>query len=326
MLCALVGCTFESPGLGGSGVVEGTVLDLRATVSGRVVERGVSEGTLVETGQVIVRLDCRRLEAQRQQLDAEILAADADIEATAASASAAENRIAAGRLRVEAQRSELSALGAESSVAARDAKRIGQMGKYAPEAELDRTKTKAQRLRQQVEAARRTSRAAAEEVRASETEVAAVRARKTSGEHRRDALKARRTRLELDIEECTVVAPRRGFVEEIFFEEGEMAPMGAPLARIVDLDEVWVTFYLANAQLGGITRGRQAVVRADAWPGEVFTGTVTTVASQAEFTPRNIQTRDDRTRLVYPVRVNMDNPGHRLRPGMPVEVTLEVAP
>ena len=302
------------------------MLDLRAAVSGRVVARPVAEGTTVGPGQVLLRIDCRRLEAQASQLAARILAAEADIEATAASAAAAESRISAGRLRVEAQRSELSALGAESSVAHRDAKRVGQMGKYAPEAELDRTKTRARRLRSQVEAARRSSRAAEQDVRASETEVTAVQARKTSGEHRRDALKAQLTAVRIDLEECTVTSPRRGIVEEIFYEVGETTVAGTPLVRVIDLDEVWVTFYLANAELGGIARGRTATVRADAWPDETFTGTVTTVASKAEFTPRNIQTRDDRTRLVYPVKVRMDNARHRLRPGMPVEVTLEVAP
>ena len=83
-----------------------------------------------------------------------------------------------------------------------------------------------------------------------------------------------------------------------------------------------MTFYLPNAELGSARVGARATVEADAWPGETFEGNVVTVGSKAEFTPRNIQTRTDRDRLVYPIEVRIPNPDMRLRPGMPVEVTL----
>jgi HlyD family secretion protein len=92
--------------------------------------------------------------------------------------------------------------------------------------------------------------------------------------------------------------------------------------RLVALAEVKATFYLPNAELGAARPGGKAFVVADAWPGERFEGVITTVAARAEFTPRNIQTRSDRDRLVYPVEVTLKNPDHRLRPGMPVQVTL----
>ena len=331
MLCSVcmtagIGCAASESELGGSGTVEGTVLDLRSTVSGRILERPVKEGESVEPGRVLMRIDCRRLEAEQVRLTAQIQGAAADLEAAKARAKAAATRTTAGRLRAKAQQSELSALGAQSKVAARDAKRLDKLGKYAPQAELDRTQTQAARLRDQVEAARRQSRAAVADVRASENDVRAVEAQTEAGAFRIDALRAQLRRVELDLQECVVRAPRRGFVEEVFFEVGETALAGTPLVRLIDLDEVWVTFYLANAHLGRLAQYRTATVRADAWPNQTFTGTVSTVASAAEFTPRNIQTRDDRTRLVYPVKVRLTNRGHRLRLGMPVEVTLEDAP
>jgi HlyD family secretion protein len=85
---------------------------------------------------------------------------------------------------------------------------------------------------------------------------------------------------------------------------------------------VTATFYLPNAEIGAVKPGARADVVADAWPGESFEGTVRTVSLEAEFTPRNIQTRTDRDRLVYPVEVVVRNRDGKLRAGMPVQVTL----
>ena len=90
----------------------------------------------------------------------------------------------------------------------------------------------------------------------------------------------------------------------------------------MDLSEPKATFYLPNAEVGAVKPGAKAMVVADAFPGEEFEGTVKTVALEAEFTPRNIQTRTDRDRLVYPVEVAVVNRDGKLRAGMPVQVTL----
>jgi HlyD family secretion protein len=90
----------------------------------------------------------------------------------------------------------------------------------------------------------------------------------------------------------------------------------------VDLSEPKATFFLPNAEVAAVKPGARAEVVADAWPGETFEGTVRTVALEAEFTPRNIVTRTDRDRLVYPVEVTVRNRDGKLRAGMPVQVVL----
>jgi HlyD family secretion protein len=137
-----------------------------------------------------------------------------------------------------------------------------------------------------------------------------------------EAVRAAVERARLLAAECEVRAPRDAVVEELPFEAGELVAPGAVLVRLVDLTEVTATFYLPNAELGVARPGAPAVVVADAWPGDRFRGTVATVGARAEFTPRNIQTRTDRDRLVYPIEVRIPNPDRRLRPGMPVQVTL----
>jgi len=123
--------------------------------------------------------------------------------------------------------------------------------------------------------------------------------------------------------ECELKAPRDASVEDVLFEPGELVGPGVVVVKLLDLSEVTATFYLPNAELSAVKPGERATLVADAYPGETFTGTVKTVALEAEFTPRNIQTRTDRDRLVYPVEVAVVNAGQKLRAGMPVQVTLE---
>jgi HlyD family secretion protein len=129
-------------------------------------------------------------------------------------------------------------------------------------------------------------------------------------------------RAELLAAECEIRAPRDAELGELPHEAGELVSPGATLARLIDLSDTKATFYLPNADLAAVKPGAPAVVVADAWPGESFTGKVRTVALEAEFTPRNIQTRSDRDRLVYPVEISVDNRAGKLRAGMPVQVTL----
>jgi HlyD family secretion protein len=115
-------------------------------------------------------------------------------------------------------------------------------------------------------------------------------------------------------------------VETLPFEVGELVGPGMPVASVVDMDEVHATFYLPNAELGDVVVGQVATLVADAWPDRSFEGKVVRVGPEAAFTPRNVQTRTDRDRLVYPVEVRVPNPEHTLRPGMPVQITLVEQP
>jgi HlyD family secretion protein len=129
-------------------------------------------------------------------------------------------------------------------------------------------------------------------------------------------------RARVQVGECELRAPRDAEVEDVLYEEGELVGPGVVVVKLVDLREAKATFYLPNAEVGAVAPGLGATVVADALPGKTFAGTVRTVSLEAEFTPRNIQTRTDRDRLVYPVQVAIPNPGLLLRAGMPVQVTL----
>ncbi|MGB8932845.1 MAG: HlyD family efflux transporter periplasmic adaptor subunit, partial [Anaeromyxobacteraceae bacterium] len=129
-------------------------------------------------------------------------------------------------------------------------------------------------------------------------------------------------RARLLVGECVIRSPRDAEVSLLPHEAGELVTPGAVLVRLVDLSAPKATFYVPNGEVGRVKPGAKAIVVADAFPGEEFEGTVKTVALEAEFTPRNIQTRSDRDRLVYPVEVAVVNRDGKLRAGMPVQVTL----
>ncbi len=186
----------------------------------------------------------------------------------------------------------------------------------------DQVRAGAEGLGHQVEAAQAQALASAEQAKAAAVAIRASGAQAVAAEAQIRAADAAVTRVRLLVEECEVRAPRDAVVDDLPHEPGELVPAGQALAKLVALDEVKATFYLPNAELARARPGGKAWVVADAWPGERFEGVVATVSARAEFTPRNIQTRTDRDRLVYPVEVRLANPGRKLRPGMPVQVTL----
>jgi HlyD family secretion protein len=117
-------------------------------------------------------------------------------------------------------------------------------------------------------------------------------------------------------------APISGLVLERPVHVGEVAMPGAPLLTLADLDNVSLTIYVPEDQLGKVRLGQQVSVTVDTYPGRVFTGTVAFVSSQAEFTPKNVQTREERVSMVFAVKVELPNPDHSLKPGMPADAIL----
>jgi HlyD family secretion protein len=307
---------------GGSGEVEGVAIDLSSRVGARIVEVRVREGARVRKGDVLLRLDCADPAAGLAEAEARLATARAQAAAAGAQlASSERSRVAAGAAE-EAARAQTAALAAQRDAAERQARRLAGLTDDVPESSIDQTRASAAGLAHQTEAARAQASASAAQARAAEVGVRAASAQAEAAAAAVRAAEAGVERLRLLVAECEVAAPRDAEVAILPHEVGELVAPGATLARLLDLSEVTATFYLPNAEVGAVRPGARALVVADAWPGESFEATVRTVALEAEFTPRNVQTRSDRDRLVYPVEVVVPNPGGKLRAGMPVEITL----
>ena len=123
-------------------------------------------------------------------------------------------------------------------------------------------------------------------------------------------------------DKLTIAAPTGGLVLERNIHAGELAAPGATLLTLGDLDEVTLTIYVPEDRLGQVHTGQQVEVRVDSFPERTFVGTIVAIAHEAEFTPRNVQTQEERVNMVFAVDVLIPNPDHALKPGLPADATI----
>jgi HlyD family secretion protein len=117
-------------------------------------------------------------------------------------------------------------------------------------------------------------------------------------------------------------APFDGIVLTREAELGEVVSPGAPVVTLADLDHIWLRVYLPETDLGRVRWGQNAEVRTDTFPGKIYRGHISVISSEAEFTPKSVQTEKERVTLVYRVKIDVENPNHELKPGMPADATL----
>ena len=323
---------------GGSATIEGIELDIVSGLPTRIVAIHVQEGDQVTVGQLLVELDCRDQEAMLLEAEAVIEAATAGTRVAEARITlaghgvvAAERTTRAADGASDATRAQRSALEAQRDAARRAAERLAELHQSggASDQELDLARTQAEVLDEQIRAARAGTRASEAQTSAIETGEDVARTQTSIAEaglvaaqadlQRAQAARQRLLRMR---EECRLEAPRPGYVQTRAFEPGELVAPGSRLLTLVDTRVVTATFYLPNAELAAARPGQPVEIVADAYPDRTFSGAITHVSTSAEFTPRNVQTREDRDRLVYAVEVEVENPENQLRPGMPVEVTI----
>ncbi len=138
-------------------------------------------------------------------------------------------------------------------------------------------------------------------------------------------LNAARAGLDLvgtQIANAIITSPLSGIVLARNFNAGETVFPGASIFTITDLKTAWLKIYIPEKEVGRVSIGARANVYVDTYPGQTFEGEVSWIASKAEFTPRNIQTKDDRAQLVFAVKINLDNESERLLPGMPADAKI----
>jgi len=134
----------------------------------------------------------------------------------------------------------------------------------------------------------------------------------------REALKLAKVRLGYG----TITAPLSGLVLSENVEAGDYVAPGTPVVTVGDLANVWLRAYIEETDLGRVKVGQPVEVTTDTYPGKKYAGRVSFIASQAEFTPRNVQTRKERVRLVYRIKVDIPNPERELKPGMPADAVI----
>ena len=279
-------------------------------VPGRLKERLVDEGIQVKAGQVIARLEDDELKDESR-----IRIADQQ----AAQAALSDLQAGSRREEITAVAAALERAKAESERAARDAVRSEALFKkeVIPRKELD--------------AVRAARDATAASVREAEERLKLIKAAP-----RPDAVKQAKARVEgaaaarsmadTRLSQALVASPVSGVVLAKHAEPGELLAAGSPVVTVAKLDEVWVRAYIPETQLGSVKLGQEALVTSDTWKGCNYKGIISFIASEAEFTPRNVQTEVERVKLVYRIKIAIANPKQELKPGMPVDVVISLVP
>jgi HlyD family secretion protein len=124
------------------------------------------------------------------------------------------------------------------------------------------------------------------------------------------------------IRDCYVLSPINGFVVKKFIEIGETVSMMSSIVKVSDLSKVEVRIYVSETELGKVKLGQKAELSIDSFKDKSYEGKVTFISPEAEFTPKNIQTKDERTKLVFAVKVEIPNPNYELKVGLPADVKI----
>ena len=302
-----------------SGYVEATEIQVAAEAAGRIQDLRVAEGDRVEAGALIAQLDTRDTELQIRRLRAEHDSADAQLRLLQAGSRTEDIRQADAQAR--AAEAEVKAIDAEVHVAELDLERFEAL--LAANAGSRKQRDDA---RARVDAAREHQRSAAERVSAARETLARLRAGA-----RREELDAARARiaavdaqiaaLDKAVADARVTSPAAGVVTQKLADAGELVPRGVPLVVVTDLDNAWANVFVPEPMVPRLKLGQPATVRTDAG-GEGLPGKVTFISPRAEFTPRNVQTAEERSKLVYRIKIAVDNREGILKQGMPVDAEI----
>jgi HlyD family secretion protein len=301
-----------------SGYVEATEVRVAAEVGGRLVDVRVDEGDRVSAGQVVAQFDVREIELALQRAQAERAQADAQVRLLRAGSRREDIRQASAQH--QATQAEIAAAEAELTTADADLQRFEALLKANAGSRKQRDDALARRdvARSHLVAARKRAQAGAAAV--ARLEAGARREEVQAAEARVAAADAQIATLQKQLADATVKAPGQGMVTERLAEQGELLMPRAPLLVITDLDRAWANVFMDEPIVPRLRLGQPATVITDA--GQSIEGRVTFISPKAEFTPRNVQTAEDRSRLVYRVKITVDNTKGILKQGMPVEAEL----
>jgi HlyD family secretion protein len=146
--------------------------------------------------------------------------------------------------------------------------------------------------------------------------------------NRREDIQAAHAALDYDearFRERQVVAPTKATVEVLDVRPGDLIGPNTPIATLLESDQIYVRIYIPETELGKIKLGQKAEIRVDSFPKQAFNGVVEQINQQAEFLPRNVQTREERVHQVFGIKVRIDDPSHRILAGMAADVKLAPA-
>lgn len=346
-------------GLEANGQIRGDEITVSSKAAGIADLVALREGQQVTKGELLVQIAARDLDARLEQARAQLavarnLSVELDAQLTGLGVSSEQAKLGAGVARGtsvhEIHRADEAYARAKAQVAAaesqverdraandRFAKLLDQgfvSRAYYEEVSARFTTSEANLLaaRKGLEEALATqekARAAAGEATIREKDVARLAAErsrlvaaKATAASQEQVAAARVSELEALLADTRIVSPADATVMAKLVQPGELVATGRPLATLVDLHEIYVRVYVPEREIGRVRLGDRARIRIDSFPNRDFAGSVTEIAQRAEFTPKEVHVKDERVKLVFGVKVRIDNSEGFAKPGMPADVTI----
>jgi HlyD family secretion protein len=282
-------------------------VDVVPEVSGRILERPVDQGDQVAAGDVVAVVDPAPYRNALDETAAAIREARARLDLLRSGFRAEE---------VEGAARDVDEARAQVTLAEAQLRRMKDLfaGQVVSQDDVDRVQRDLDVARAREASAGQRHRLLRRGYRPEEIEQASAEVA------RLESLLAQR---QLDLDRTTVRSPLRGTVTEKIQEPGEFARPGSPIVSVADLEHLYVWVYLNTIEQGRLKVGDEVSVKVDAHRDRAFPGRVVYISPQAEFTPRNVQTAEDRVQLVFGVKVAVDNPEGALKAGLPADVLLK---
>jgi HlyD family secretion protein len=292
-----------------SGTIEATEVDIAPKITGRIDSISVDEGDRVKAGQLLVVLDDRELAAKVGAADAAVGVAEANL----------KNLLAGSRdQEIKKAEAALQEVEADLEKARTDWDRADRLHSEKLTSDQDW-----EAARRNLDVAKARRREALENL-----DLVTAGSRREEIEAARAELKRSRASLDLataELENTRLLSPINGAILLRNREPGETASPEIPVLTLGDLDHLWVTIYIRETDLGRIKLNQEAGVSVDTYPGRVYRGRISFISDEAEFTPKTIQSPEERIKLVFRVKVSVENQNGELKPGMPADVRLDFA-
>ena len=317
----------------GNGRIEATEIDIATKTAGRIKEMLVNDGEVVEAGQIVARMDTQTLEAELRQAQAQVRQAQQAIATTAAIVTQRESAKTATAAVVAQRESELALADKELARSQQLAfKGAGSQQQLDTDYTRYKSTTAALRAAQsQLVEAQAAIAAAKAQVAEAQAAIEAAKSQVIEAQATMEAALATTERLQADIEDSILKVPRSGRVQYRVAQPGEVLPAGGKLLTLLDLSDVYMTFFLPETLAGRVAIGAETRVVLDAAPHYVFPATVSFVASVAQFTPKTVETTAERQKLVFRVKAQGDPEvlkryGARVKTGLPGVATVRLNP
>lgn len=289
----------QTEGLGegfasGNGRIEATEVDVATKLAGRIAEIYVDEGDFVRPSQILARMDTRSLDAQLSQAQAQVRQAETAIATAKARRSQRESELATAEAVIQQRQAELTA-------AEKRYKRTALLvqDNALSHQQYDDDLANRQSAQAALSAARSQSLSA-------QAAIGAARSEVIEAEAGLEAAKASVQRLQADIDDSQLTSSRTARVQYRVAEPGEVLGAGGKLLNLVDLSDVYMTFFLPTRQAGRVALGSEARLILDAAPQYVIPAKITYVASIAQFTPKTVETENEREKLMFRIKARID--------------------